>query len=645
MSGRFVREGGSGLPTARAFAASRFARSFASSATTGPSPSTFSPAASFGRARWLGPVPADLLRVEILAFAASTDLRLDRMRGLGSSQLILAGLRRHPVATLVALLRWPLRDRRGRMLGWQDVFDVRPLERIAAFAADRRRSVEPDGIDAGDPGGPPIAFAIGVDAGDEPALVRTLSSVAALAGGGIRVYLAVADQPGCEAAERAVVAAKLARDAISIAVRPGATSASRRALELASRAEEPWIGWLRPGDRLVPETAIALRDRLAAEPDLQVLYADSLLIDGQGRIRGPELKPDWSPTFAETRDYVARPTLFRRDVLGAVAAAVAPDDPSPWWGALRLAGATVAAIGHLRRPLLLRLADASSAPHAVPASPARAAAGATIIIPTRNRADLLERAVSSIRKWTPSGSYELVIVDNGSGEAAARACLAALDQQADVRVLDRAGPFNFSALANAGAAAARQDTLVLLNNDCEAMREGWLGRLVTAAAPPQIGAVGAVLVYPDGRLQHAGVALGLGGFAGHRDRKLPGRHPGHLGRLQAAHEVSAVTAACLAVRRRTYQAVGGFDESFAVAFNDIDFCLRLEEAGYRNLLVPDAVLIHAESASRGLDRDGAKRVRFLDEAACFAARWRDRIQLDPYTNPLLATDRFADMLG
>jgi GT2 family glycosyltransferase len=211
-------------------------------------------------------------------------------------------------------------------------------------------------------------------------------------------------------------------------------------------------------------------------------------------------------------------------------------------------------------------------------------------------------------------------------------------------VLRHPGEFNYPDLVNAGAGAARGDVLVLLNNDCVARDHSWLDAMTSLAREAEVGAVGAILLYEDGSLQHAGVTLGLGGEAGHRDRKLPAAHVGNLGRLSAVHEVSAVTAACLAVERRKYHEVGGVDRAFAVAFNDIDFCLRLQERGYRNLLTPEAVLIHAESASRGQDT-GPKRARFEREAARFRDRWRPLIQDDPYFHPLFSTTRFNDRLG
>ena len=268
---------------------------------------------------------------------------------------------------------------------------------------------------------------------------------------------------------------------------------------------------------------------------------------------------------------------------------------------------------------------------------------ASIVVPTRDRVELLRRLCESLFAKSPEG-WELIVVDNGSEDAAALAYLGELEARPDTRVLRRPGPFNFSSLVNAGVEAATGEVVVLLNNDCEIVEADWLARLVGWAAMPGFGAVGARLLYADGTLQHAGVALGLGGEAGHRDRKMPRDHEGALGRLTVPHEVTAVTAACLAVRRATFLAVGGFDEKLPVAFNDIDFSLRLLAHGNRNILDPGAVVVHAESASRGRD-DGPRRARFLSEAAEFRTRWQALLLDDPYFHPMLTTFRFYDRLG
>ena len=212
--------------------------------------------------------------------------------------------------------------------------------------------------------------------------------------------------------------------------------------------------------------------------------------------------------------------------------------------------------------------------------------------------------------------------------------------------MERPGPFNFSALTNAGVAESTGEVLVLLNNDITVIGSDWLERMAREASRPEVGAVGAKLLYPDDRLQHGGVVVGLGGAAGHLYRGRPGDAGGWLDRLQVTHEVSAVTAACLAVSRAKYDAVGGLDEElFPVSFNDIDLCLKLQAAGWTNLMVPGAVLYHHESASRGHDHAGAKQKRAEREAAAFAEKWLPVMRDDPYFHPGFSLLRFDLSLG
>jgi GT2 family glycosyltransferase len=197
------------------------------------------------------------------------------------------------------------------------------------------------------------------------------------------------------------------------------------------------------------------------------------------------------------------------------------------------------------------------------------------------------------------------------------------------------GPFNFSRLNNDAVALARGEILVFLNNDIEVMEPTWLSALVAEAIRPEVGAVGATLLYPNGLVQHAGVVIGLaGGPAGHAFHLFRADHPGFLHMLRATRRVSAVTAACLAVRRETFLAAGGFDaEAFPVALNDVDLCLRLDAAGLRNLNVGRVRLLHKESASRPSDRHPDEEARYARELAAFTARWPHRLARDPWYNP------------
>ena len=268
----------------------------------------------------------------------------------------------------------------------------------------------------------------------------------------------------------------------------------------------------------------------------------------------------------------------------------------------------------------------------------------SIVIPSRDRLELISRVCRGVLHETAYAPLELIIVDNGSTDPAVLAHYETLRRDPRVRIRIDPQPFNFAAMVNAGVALASGRVIVLLNNDVAVLEPGWLDAMVRQACRPEVGAVGAKLLYGDGTLQHAGVVVGLGGRAGHILRRRAGDTPGHLGRLQVAHEVSAVTAACLAVSREKYQAVGGFDaESFPVDFNDVDFCLRLGAAGWKSVWTPDATLAHLESVSRG-PSVGPERARFEREAARFSERWRDVIRHDPFYHPALSLTTFGEDL-
>jgi GT2 family glycosyltransferase len=262
------------------------------------------------------------------------------------------------------------------------------------------------------------------------------------------------------------------------------------------------------------------------------------------------------------------------------------------------------------------------------------------IVPTRDRPALLEACVTGLLEQTDWPALTVRIVDNGSGTEAARATLDRLAAHPRVDVLRIEAPFNFSALNNAAAKGADADLLAFVNDDILVVEPDWLRRMALLALRPDVGAVGAKLHYPDGRLQHAGLVLGLGPqkVAGHEFRGQPADTPGPQRRLLVTREVSAVTAACLVVERAKFEAVGGFDERFAVAFNDVDLCLRLRDRGWRNLWTPFARLIHVESATRGADSDPGRAARFQDEVARMRARWGAVLDRDPFYNPNLTDE-------
>lgn len=263
----------------------------------------------------------------------------------------------------------------------------------------------------------------------------------------------------------------------------------------------------------------------------------------------------------------------------------------------------------------------------------------SVIIPTRDRVDLLSPCIEGLLHRTDYPDLEILIVDNGSVAQETFDYFRLLEADGRIRVLPMEGPFNFSRLNNAAARAATGSMLLLLNNDISMLEPDWLLRMVAEANRPDVGAVGAKLLYPSGLVQHGGVVLGLKGLAGHAHQFFPGGHRGYLHRLAVTHRVAAVTAACLAVQKEKYWQVGGLDEAnFAVALNDVDFCLKLDAAGYRNLMVPAAVLTHHESATRASDRASGERLRWRGEVAAFQGRWPGWLERDPFYPSLLGQD-------
>jgi GT2 family glycosyltransferase len=266
----------------------------------------------------------------------------------------------------------------------------------------------------------------------------------------------------------------------------------------------------------------------------------------------------------------------------------------------------------------------------------------SIIIPTRNRADLLRTCIEGLRR-TDYPAIEIIVANNDSDEPEALAYLAKLAQEG-VTILDQPGPFNYSTINNSAVALANGELLCLMNNDIEVLATDWLAIIATQALRPEVGAVGAQLLYPDGRIQHAGVVVGVGNAAGHAHRFHQPEAEGYFRRHALPQFVSAVTAACLVVRKEKFLAVGGLDAAnFAVAFNDVDLCLKLNARGWQSFYEPRAVLVHHESVSRGFDTDPIGAARFAGEIAALQRIWRTNQIVDPYHHPMLsrASEQFA----
>lgn len=266
----------------------------------------------------------------------------------------------------------------------------------------------------------------------------------------------------------------------------------------------------------------------------------------------------------------------------------------------------------------------------------------SILIPNKDHVGDLRRCIDSIKERSTYENYEIIVIENNSTEKETFDYYQTLSQQENITVVTYTGAFNYSRINNFGAGFAKGEYLLLLNNDTQVISMNWLEAMLMYAQRPDVGAVGAKLYYGDRTIQHAGIVIGLGAHrtAGHTHYKINYDNLGYMGKLCYAQNVSAVTGACLMVKKSIYEALGGLDESFRVALNDVDFCLRIREKGYLNVFTPFAELYHYESASRGADVvDEEKARRYEEECALFRARWKELLAKgDPYYNPNFSLD-------
>lgn len=267
----------------------------------------------------------------------------------------------------------------------------------------------------------------------------------------------------------------------------------------------------------------------------------------------------------------------------------------------------------------------------------------SIVIANKDHAEDLKRCVDSIIHKSSYVNYEIIIVENNSTtEEIQRLYTQYQGKHPFIKVVRFEGAFNYSSVNNMGVKHAQGEYILLLNNDTEVITAGWMEEMLMYAQREDVGAVGAKLLYPDKTIQHAGVVIGLGAHrtAGHSHYKKPLQNLGYMGRLCYAQNMSAVTGACLMVKKSLYEQVGGLDEGFAISLNDVDLCLKLRQAGYLNVWTPFAHLYHYESVSRGLDDKGEKAERYNRESAMFREKWKEVLeQGDPYYNPNFSLDR------
>jgi GT2 family glycosyltransferase len=440
--------------------------------------------------------------------------------------------------------------------------------------------------------------------------------------------------------------------------------------QLQDEDQHTWIVLLQVGDELAPQALRRFAVVVHDNEDAAVIYADEDSISVHGHRHTPQFKPAWNPDLLYSDPHYSHVWLIRSDLCIQACQALQADDQtaSPYAVVLEAtARCRRDQILHVPEVLYHRLdrpgrqrssvetAEALQAFFKRRGQPLQVSVHrfgghrlhwslpdptplVSVIIPTRDREDLLRCCLSSLEQYSDGNPpTEIILIDNGSREPRTLAYLASLEDQAHIRVLRRPGVFNYAALNNEAVALARGEVVALLNNDIEATHPGWLGVMTAQALRPEIGAVGAKLLFDDGTIQHGGVLLGIGGIAGHAHKYVPADSDGYQLRLRLAHNISAVTGAALVIRRAVFEEVHGFDANhLAVNYNDVDLCLRLMAAGYRNLFCPDAVLIHHESKTRGVPTEAGPYAQWQAERQIMIERWGDLLCNDPHYSPHLS---------
>lgn len=492
--------------------------------------------------------------------------------------------------------------------------------------------------------------------------------------------LCIADDASPTPSTRAILEEYAARDArVKLALRPSnghICAASNTALDLAGG---PWIALMDHDDLLAEHALFCIAEAIIANPMAQIVYSDEDKIDERGQRSAPYFKPRWNWELIRAQNYISHLGAYRAELIRAVGGfrlgfEGAQDHDLVLRCAERIDPANQ--VVHIARVLYHWRVHAGSTADSLEAKPYAQEAGiraldehfarlgiqahaeatpvgyrirydlpdppplVSLIIPTRNAVQLVRQCIESIEAQTRYPAYEILLVDNGSDDVEALTYFRTLQEQDPrVRVLRDDSPFNYAALNNMAVGHAHGELIALVNNDIEVINSDWLDELVGVALQPGVGAVGARLWYPDKTLQHGGVVLGIGGVAGHAHKHLPEGGKGYFMRAVVAQSMSAVTAACLVVRKSIYLEVGGLDaQNLKVAFNDVDFCLRVLEAGYRNVWTPHAELFHHESATRGNDLSPEKKERFASEVRYMLKRWDGWLEDDPAYSPNLTLD-------
>jgi len=444
-----------------------------------------------------------------------------------------------------------------------------------------------------------------------------------------------------------------------------------------SMATGDYVGLLDHDDELTIDALYENARVINQDPGVGLIYSDEDKLDMQGRRCDPFFKPDYSPELIRSQNYICHFTVIKKSILDDLdgfregydgsqdhdlilralektskvhhipkvlyhwrkipgsTAAIYDSKSYAWEAGRKAVEDSIRRQGIKGEALLAKYQGSYRAKYALTDSPL-----VTIIIPFKDKADLLKTAINSILEKTSYNNFEILAVNNNSSEKETYILIETFSKNDRVRFIEYNVPFNFSDINNHAVKQANGEYITLLNNDIEVISPEWLDAMLEFAQLPEIGAVGGRLYYSDDRIQHAGIVIGMAGVAGPPHYLFHKDDVGYYARSHVIHNVSAVTGACLMVKKSVYESVGGLDaENFGVAYNDIDFCLKLIQKGYRNVFTPYCEMYHYESQSRGYEDTPEKQERLQRESSAFREKWKIYFDKgDPYYSPHLSLE-------
>ena len=402
-----------------------------------------------------------------------------------------------------------------------------------------------------------------------------------------------------------------------------------------------WVVPLIPGLMLDESALLNVSNSLVENPKTLILFGDHDHVDDSRFFHDPHMKPPWNRDLLASMNYMGPFIVWEKTLWGENKDKTVNQHELLIEATRNLLDESILHVPKILTSMHVSgdgshlLPEARRIIHELPSPEPMV----SVIIPTRDRGKMLRKCLKSLFDITDYPNFEVVLIDHDSSEKLALRTISEFESKNNFKVAKFMGSFNFSAIINQAADLAGGEVFVLLNNDTEIVESAWLTELVSQVCRPEVGIAGGLLLFGDSTIQHAGIHPGVGGLMGHGHKHLSSDSSGYFNRLRAVHEVAAVTGACLAIQKSTWNELGGLDEQhLPVAYNDVDLCLKARQNGLRVIFTPYSVLVHHESISRGIDHDPEHNIRLQNEIKVMEERWGEMLNFDPAYNPNLSFD-------